>query len=147
MSAGDPFDLAGEPLGQQPPEQLAYARLLEAGTRVGLALLVLAFAAYGSGLAPAWVKPADLPRLWGLPLADYLRATQVPTGWRWLAAWRHADLASLAGIAVLAASSVASLLAIVPAALRHRDRITLLLCLAQLGVMAVAVTGIAAPGR
>jgi hypothetical protein len=47
----------------QPPEQLRYARLLEWGTRVGMAVLLLSFAAYVLGLAESHVPVAKLPEL------------------------------------------------------------------------------------
>ena len=43
----------------QPPEQLRYAAWLEWGTRAGLAVLVVSFAAYVFGLLPSLVPPPE----------------------------------------------------------------------------------------
>ena len=53
---------AAEPVVQSAP-QLRYAAVLEWGTRVGLAVLVVSFLAYLFGWLPAHVAPHDLPRL------------------------------------------------------------------------------------
>jgi hypothetical protein len=126
---------------EQSVEQLRYARWLEAGSRLGLLLLVLSFAGYGSGLLAADVPLQRLPELWSLPVGQYLAQTQAPTGWGWLARLGRGEGASMAGIAVLAACSLPCLLALLPLYLRRGDRAYVLLCLAEVAVIMLAASG------
>jgi hypothetical protein len=125
----------------QPEEQLRYARLLDWGTRVGLALLVLSFAAYVSGLVQAHVPVQRLPEVWQHPAAKYLELTGSPTGWGWVALIHRGDIAGLVGIAVLAGCSVLCLAALIPLYLRRGDRMFALLCAAEIAVVVLAASG------
>ncbi len=84
---------------------LRYARLLDWGTRIGLALLLLGFLAYVTGFLPAQVPVQQLPELWTQPLPRYLELSGVSTGWAWAANLHRGDMLCLAGIAVLAGCS------------------------------------------
>lgn len=131
----------------QSAEQLRYARLLEWGTRLGLALLAASFAAYLLGIAPPHVPLQRLPELWSLPVAQYAEATRTPAGWGWLALAAHGDIAGLIGIVVLAGSSLVCLLALVPLYLRRGDRAYAALCVAEAAVIALAASGLFAGGH
>lgn len=131
----------------QPQEQLRYAKLLDWGTRIGLLVLVLSFAAYLAGLLPGHVPVDQLPAVWGLPVAQYLAQTHTPTGWGWLALLGHGDVLGLAGIAWLAAVSVACLLALVPVYARRGDKAFVAICLAEVLVVALAASGVLTGGH
>lgn len=131
----------------QPPEQLRYARWLDWGTRVGLVVLILSFAAYVLGLVPARLPVERLPELWALPVDRFLQASGMPTGWGWLPLATHADIAGLAGIAVLAGCSLPALLALVPLYAARRDRAFVGLCLAEVAVLVLAASGWLAGGH
>lgn len=128
----------------QPGPQLRYALLLEWGTRLGLAVLALSFAAYVGGWLPAQVPPQQLPALWSQPAAQFHGLTGSPTGWGWLALLDRSDMLGLAGIGVLAGCSLVALLALVPMYARSRDRTFALLCLVEAGVLLAAASGIVA---
>lgn len=131
----------------QPSEQLRYARWIEWGTRIGLVALVASFVAYAAGW-PAPLVPVDrLPELWSLPVARYLQASGMPTGWGWLAQLGHGDVAGLAGIALLAGCSLPALLALVPLFHARGERVYLLLCLAQVAVLLLAASGLLTVGH
>ena len=131
----------------QPPEQLRYARLLEAGTRLGLVLLVATFLAYAFGWTTPHVSLEQLPRLWHLPVAHYRQATGAPAGWDWLALVHHGDIVTLVGIVVLAGCSVVCLAALLPLYLRRHDRPYLALAVAQAGVLLLAASGLVGIGH
>lgn len=131
----------------QPPEQTLYARVLDWGSRVGLVVLVLSFAAYLSGLMASHVPPERLPGLWIHPVGRYLELTQSPTGWGWLSLIHLGDMAGLLGIAILAGGSVACLLALVPLYAARRDRAFVAICLAEVAVVVLAASGWLAGGH
>ena len=132
---------ARDPAVTQAAEQLRYARMLDVGTRIGLVVLVLTFAAYMTGLLSPHVPPQRLPELWSQPVGLYLQQTQSPTGWGWLALAHKADVAGLVGIAILAGCSLVCLLALVPLYWRRGDRAFAGLCLAEVAVVLLAASG------
>lgn len=133
---------ATPPLAGVDEVQLRYARLLDWGARIGMALLVASFAIYISGVLPSQVALQRLPELWNQPVARYLELTGAPTGWQWVALLQHGDVLGLLGIALLAGCSGACLLSLLPLYRRRGDRAYLVLCLAQLAVLLVAAAGV-----
>ena len=125
----------------QAPEQLRYASLLDWGTRAGLVVLLLSFAAYALGLVDAQVPPERLPGLWGQPVDRFLALTGTPTGWGWLALVQRGDMAGLLGIAILAGTSVLCLLALVPLYWARGDKAYVAICLAEVAVVVLAASG------
>lgn len=123
-------------------EQHLYARWLDWTTRIGLAALLLAFAAYLSGLLPPHIAPGLLPAYWGLPVEQFLAATQMPSGWSWVHYLHQGDPASLVGICILAGSSTACLGVLVARSLGTGDRLFALLCLAEIAVLVIAASGL-----
>ena len=133
---------------EQSAAQLRYAAWLDAGAKLGFAVLALGFAAYVFGAYDALIPPAALPELWHQPLAVYLERTGTPTGWAWLAQVPHkADLANLTGIALLAGCSLPPLAAAIPIFLQARERTLALVCAAEFVVVALAASGLLAVGH
>jgi hypothetical protein len=135
-------DGATPALVAQSPQQLRYALVMQWGTRLGLAVLVLSYLVYVTGWLPAHVPPQQLPQLWSQPLAGYLAATGSPTGWAWLPLLHHSDVLGLAGIAILAGCSMLALLALVPLYASQGDRTFVALCLLEALVVLTAASGV-----
>lgn len=127
--------------------QLRYARLLDWGTRIGLAALVISFVVYNTGVLRSQVPRHRLPELWDLPVARYLELTGAPTGWQWITMLQHGDVLGFVGIAVLAGCSGVCLLSLLPLYRRRGDRAYLGLCLAQIAVLLVAAAGVFGGGH
>lgn len=137
-------------LSATPPhsaEAARYARLLEWGTRAGLALLLLSFTAYALGLLAPHVPLERMPELWNQPVARYLALTQSPQDWGWLALAHRGDYANLLGIALLAGCSLPPLLALVPLFLRQQDRAYALICALEVLVLLLAASGLLSSGH
>ena len=83
------------------PEQLAYASWLDTGMKLGFLLLVGTFVVYLLGLTTPQVPVEQLPKYWTMPVAQYLKAADVHTGWSWLALIGKGDYMNFLGIAVL----------------------------------------------
>lgn len=135
------------PLPVQQPEQKRYASLLDWGTRVGLLVTILGFAAYVTGVVTPQVSLERLPELWGLPLQEYLTRTGTPTGWGWVALIQRSDFFSLAGIALLAGCSVLCLLSLVPLYAARGDKAFVFVCLADAAVVLLAASGVLTGGH
>jgi hypothetical protein len=122
--------------------ELIYARWLDWGTRIALAVLVAAFAAYVLGLLEPWVPLGELPSVWSLPVERYLAATSAPSGWGWLALAGRGDFANFAGIALLALVTLVCYLRLLVALLAAGQPRYALLVLAQVLVLLAAASGL-----
>jgi len=123
-------------------EQEAYAGWLANGTRTGFIVLVATYFLYVTQLVAPDVPLERMPELWGLPLEDYLAATNAPTGWRWLARIQLGDLMNLAGVAILAACTLACYLRVLPIFARRGERALVAICVAEEIVLLAAAAGI-----
>ena len=129
-----------------PPEQQIYARWLDWGTRVSLAVLTAAFLIYLLGIAPPWVPVAELPNLWTLPVERYLALTQSPVGWDWLGLVAHGDYLNLVGVSLLGLVTVGCYLRVLPLLLA-RGRLQAAIAAAQVAVLLLAASGVFAGGH
>ena len=128
-------------------EQRRYATLLSWGSRSGLALLAFSFLAYVFGWIPAHVPLDQLPTLWHLPVGEYLKQTNAPTGWAWLTLVGYGDFSSLLGIAWLSGCSLICLLAIIPIYAGRRDRVFVAICIIALAIQLLAASGMLHSGH
>lgn len=129
------------------PGQLRYARILDAGMRFGLLLLVLGFLIYVLDIVPARVAPESMPRLWVLSAADYLQATATPDGWGWTALLHKGDTLPLLGVVVLCGISLVCFIGLLPLFAAHRDWAYFAIALLEVGVLALAASGVLTAGH
>ena len=122
--------------------QERYTRWLLWSTRLAVAVLVLAFAAYLSGVTPSHVPIERLPELWGLPASQFLERTGVHAGWGWASFLPAGDMLVLAAIAILVSSSILCLAAIVPLFLARSERLFVVICVLQIAVLVLAGSGL-----
>jgi hypothetical protein len=120
-----------------------YARALDIAAKAAFAFTLVAFSLYLTGVLPALVPLAELPRYWGLPVDGYLAATGVPREFEWRLAG-HGDVLNLAAMALLALVTPACYARLVPALLAQRDWLLALLALAQLAILLAAASGLLA---
>jgi len=131
----------------QKAEASRYALFLDWGTRLGLLVLVLGFAAYVLGFITPLVSLDELPQLWNQPVAVYLQKTGTPTGWGWLALAGKGDMLNLVGIAILAGCSIPPLLGLIPLYLQRRDYAYAGICAVIVLVLLLAASGILSGGH
>jgi hypothetical protein len=124
-----------------------YARWLDWGTRLSLAVLVAAFLAYVFGLTPAALPLAEMPRFWRLPLERYLALSGAPTGWGWLAMLDKGEYQNLVGVALLGLVTVVCYLRVLPRLLARRERLHAAIVAAQVLVLLLAASGLLAGGH
>ncbi len=128
-------------------EAQRYALLLEWGTWIGQAALVVSFAMYVFGVVPPHVPLDQLPKVWNLPVATYLQQTNTPTGWGWTTLAFKGDFLNLIGICILAGSSLPPLLALIPLYLKQNDRAYVVICALVAVVLVLAASGILTAGH
>ena len=128
-------------------DQQVYARWLDWGTRLSLAVLVAAFLAYVFGLTQAALPLAEMPRFWRLPLERYLALSGSPTGWGWVAMLDKGEYQNLVGVALLGLVTVACYLRVLPLLLGRRERLQAAIVAAQVLVLVLAASGLLAGGH
>jgi hypothetical protein len=128
-------------------EQQRYATLLSWGARSGLAILIVSFFAYVMGWLPAHVALDQLPEVWTLPVDEYLKQTNSPTGWAWLGRLGEGDFAGLFGIAWLSGATLVCLLAVMPIYAKRRDLVFVTICIIALLVQVLAASGMLHSGH
>jgi len=126
--------------------QEAYARWLDAGTRLSFAASLAAFVLYVSGAVPSYLPLESLPRYWGLPVAEFLRQTGAPSGWGWLGRLGSGEYLNLACIALLGVTTALCYARIVPILLRSGERLQAGLAITQIVVLLAAASGFFAGG-
>ncbi len=91
---------------QATEEQLAYAKLLDLGMKVGLLMLVVTFFIYVFGIFTPHIPVNELPNYWKLPVKEYLKAADIHTGWSWLSEVGKGDFLNFVPIAFLAGVTI-----------------------------------------
>lgn len=123
-------------------EQLAYAKLLDVGMKAGLIMLVVTFIIYLSGFLTPHVPVSDLPKYWSLPVKEYLKATNIHTGWSWVHLLGRGDFLNFAGIAFLSGITILCYMRIIPILLRKKDTIYAVLAVIEVLVLVLAASGV-----
>ena len=127
-------------------EQLAYAKLLDAGMKLGLLILIVTFIVYLTGILAPHVPVNDLPKFWKMPVHKYLAATGIHPGWAWLGMLGKGDFLNFIGIAFLAGVTLICYARIIPILLKKKDTIYALLAAVEVLVLALAASGVLKAG-
>jgi hypothetical protein len=123
-------------------EQLAYAKVLNRGMWFGLALLVITFFVYISGVLPTHVPINDLPKYWTMRVHDFNVALNAPTGWYWTALVGKGDYLNFVGIAILSGLTILCYLVILPIFARKKDTAYVVIGIVEVLVLALAASGL-----
>lgn len=127
---------------QATEEQIAYAKLLDKGMKLGLLMLVISFTIYVSGIFTPHVPVNDLPTYWSMPVKDYLKATNIHAGWAWLGMIGKGDFLNFIGIAFLSAVTIFCYIRIIPILFRKKDTVYAFLAIIEVLVLVLAASGI-----
>lgn len=128
-------------------EQRLYARWLQWATRIGLWLLIGAFALYALRVIQPYVPLDRLPALWGLSAAEFHTLTGAPVGWSWIYFLNTGDYLNLLPVALLALVTLACYLRVLPTHLRRGERWMAAIIVVQAFVLLAAASGWLAGGH
>ena len=123
-------------------EQMAYAGVLNIGMWLGLAILVITFFIYISGVLPSYVPIDDLPKYWTMRVHDYNVALNAPTGWNWTSLVGKGDYLNFVGIAMLSGLTILCYMVILPILFRKKDTAYAIIAIAEVLVLSLAASGI-----
>jgi len=127
-------------------EQLVYANILGKGMWSGLALLIVTFLVYISGVLPSYIPINDLPNYWGMRAHEFNKTLNIPIGWGWLANVGKGDYLNFIGIAMLSGLTIVCYIVIMPILKRKKDTAYFIIALAEVLVLALAASGILKSG-
>jgi hypothetical protein len=119
-------------------EQEVYARWLDWGTRLALAVLIASFLAYALALFDPLLPPQELPKLWAFPVDHYIAASGAPTGWGWLQLLHKSDYLIFVAVAVLGLLTVVCYARIIPVLLNQKETWRALIAVLQVIVLLAA---------
>jgi len=123
-------------------EQMAYAGVLNVGMWLGLAILVLTFIVYVSGILPTYVPINDLPKYWTMRVHDFNHVLHAPTGWGWIAYVGKGDYLNFVGIAMLSGLTILCYAVILPILKRKKDMAYFYIAIAEILVLSLAASGL-----
>jgi len=127
-------------------EQLEYAKLLDIGMKIGLLMLVISFAIYVLGILTPHIPVGDLPKYWSMPVKEYLKATDIHTGWSWIHLLGKGDFLNFAGIAFLSGVTILCYMRIIPILFRKKDTVYAVLAIIEVLVLVLAASGLLKTG-
>jgi hypothetical protein len=127
-------------------EQIVYANLLSKGMLIGLALLIITFLIYVSGVLPSYIPIEDLPQHWGKRVHTFNKDLGLPTGWGWVKNAGKGDYLNFIGIAFLSGLTIVCYAVILPILKRKKDTAYFFIALAEVLVLVLAASGILKSG-
>jgi hypothetical protein len=127
-------------------EQLAYAKILGAGMKLGLLLIIFTFVIYLTGILAPYVPVNSLPKYWSMPVKQYLASTGIHPGWSWLFLLGKGDFLNFLGIAFLAGVTVICFFPVIPIFLRKKDTTYAVISLLEILVLVLAASGLLKSG-
>lgn len=127
-------------------EQLAYAKVLDSGMKIGLLGITITFIVYMTGLLVPHVPVNDLPKYWTMPVKQYLSLANIHPGWTWLGMLGKGDFLNFLGIAFLAGVTITCLFPIIPIFLKKNDKVYAAIATLEILVLALAASGILKSG-
>ena len=131
---------------QATEEQLAYAKLLDLGMKVGLLTLVITFFIYMFGILSPHIPVDELPNYWKLPVKEYLKAADIHTGWSWVGSVDKGDFLNFVPIAFLAGVTILCYIRIIPILFRKKDTTYAVLAIIEVLVLVLAASGVLKSG-
>jgi len=131
---------------QATEEQLAYAKLLDLGMKVGLLTLIVTFFIYIFGILSPHIPVGDLPKYWSMPVKQYLKAADIHTGWTWLSKVGEGDFLNFIPIVFLAGVTILCYIRIIPILFRKKDTIYAVLAIVEVLVLVLAASGVLKSG-
>lgn len=127
-------------------EQTAYADILFYGCWLGLAVMIVTYLLYVLGIIAPHIPLEKLPEYWVMPVHEYLRKANVPTGWGWTALLGRGDFLNFIGVVLLAGLSIICYVRIIPALIRKKDKAMTFIAIAEVAVLILAASGVISAG-
>jgi len=127
-------------------EQIAYAKILDKGMKIGIVILFITFIIYLTGILTPYIPVKELPQYWSLSVHEYLEATGIQAGWSWLHQLNRGDFLNFVGIAFLSGVTIVCYLRILPILFRKKDTAFAVIAILEVLVLVLAASGLLKAG-
>lgn len=131
---------------QATPEQLLYAKILEAGMYTGLLILLITFGLYAFGIMDPYIPLDKISEYWSMNVNDYLHHANIKAGWAWTGMLKYGDFVNFIGIAILAGITILCYAAIIPTLLKNNDKVYAVLATLEVIILSAAASGLLSVG-
>ena len=128
------------------PEQITYANILFYGCWGGLALMLVTYILYVSGIMEPYVSMELVTKFWSMPVRDYLVENNVPTGWGWATLLNKGDFLNFLGIALLGGLTIVAYIPVTLTYFKKKDFAFAIIALLEVLVLCFAASGIVGGG-
>ena len=129
-----------------PPEQITYADLLFYGSWGAIAILLLTFAVYVSGIFGSYIPINEVSHYWSMPVSQYVHEANIPIGWGWAGLLGKGDFLNFIGIVWLAGMTIVCYVVILPHYLKEKDVIFVVLVILEVLVLCLGASGLLGTG-
>jgi hypothetical protein len=131
---------------QTPPEQLTYANLLFYGSWGAIAILLITFAVYVSGIFESYIPINEVSQYWSMPVSQYVHEANIPIGWGWAGLLGKGDFLNFIGIVLLAGMTIVCFIVVLPYYLKERDIPYVVLIILEVLVLCLGASGLLGTG-
>jgi hypothetical protein len=129
-----------------PAEQITYANILFYGCWSGLALMIVTYLIYVTGIMDPYVSMELVTKFWSQPVGEYLTQNNVPTGWGWATLLSKGDFLNFLGIALLGGLTIVCYIPVTLAYFKKKDFAFAIISLLEVLVLCFAASGIVGGG-
>lgn len=129
-----------------PAEQITYANILFYGCWSGLALMIVTYLIYVTGIMDPYVSMELVTKFWSQPVGEYLTQNNVPTGWGWATLLNRGDFLNFLGIALLGGLTIVCYIPVTLAYFKKKDIAFAIISLLEVLVLCFAASGIVGGG-
>ena len=131
---------------QSPPEQVTYANLLFYGSWGAIAILLITFVVYVSGVFESYIPINEIPQYWSMPVGQYVHEANIPIGWGWATLLGKGDFLNFVGIVLLAGMTIVCFLVILPSYVKQKDIPFVVLVILEVLVLCLGASGLLGTG-
>jgi phosphoglycerol transferase MdoB-like AlkP superfamily enzyme len=129
-----------------PPEQVTYANLLFYGSWAAIAILLITYVIYCSGVLDTYVPMEKLQHYWSRPVAEYVHEANIPLGWGWATLLGKGDFLNFVGIVLLAGMTIICFLVVLPSYIKEKDILYVVIVVLEVLVLAAGASGFIGAG-
>jgi hypothetical protein len=131
---------------QAPPEQITYANLLFYGSWSAIAILLITFGVYVTGVFESYIPINEVSQYWSMPVAQYVHQANVPTGWGWVTLLGKGDFLNFIGIVLLAGMTIVCFIVVLPYYIKQKDVAFIVLIILEVLVLSLGASGLLGTG-
>ena len=131
---------------QAPPEQITYANLLFYGSWGAIAILIVTFFVYVSGVFESYVPINEISQYWSMPVGQYVHEANILIRWGWATLLGKGDLLNFIGIAILAGMTIVCYIVILPYYVKQKDIPFVVLIVLEVLVLCLGASGLLGTG-